>query len=159
RVRPWLRRLVTRSLAIIPAFIVIWLAGPHGTLQLMLLSQVILNLQLPFAIIPLLQFTNDPRRMGEFASGKKIRIVGWITAFVVLGLNIWLAGQSIADWASGSGEYAPLVWTLSIALCAALLVLLGWIIMQPYRMKTQSQTATLGVEEQTKDLITVQRYR
>ena len=158
RVRPWLRRLVTRALAIIPAFIVIWLAGSHGTFQLLLLSQVILSLQLPFAIIPLLQFTNDPRRMGEFASGWKIRAIGWTTALVVLGLNIWLAEQSIADWASAAGGYAPLVWTVSLAICTALLGLLAWITMQPYR-RVQSKVPTLGVEDQTRDLVTVQRYR
>jgi len=158
RVRPWLRRLVTRALAIIPAFIVIWLSGSHGTFQLLLLSQVILSLQLPFAIIPLLQFTNDPRRMGEFASGWKIRAIGWTTALVVLGLNIWLAEQSIADWASAAGGYAPLVWTVSLAICTALLGLLAWITMQPYR-RVQSKVPTLGVEDQTRDLVTVQRYR
>ena len=158
RVRPWLRRLVTRALAIIPAFIVIWLAGSHGTFQLLLLSQVILSLQLPFAIIPLLQFTNDPRRMGEFTSGWKIRATGWVTAVVVLGLNVWLAGQSISDWAAGAGSWAPLIWILSISICAALLGLLGWITVQPYR-RVPSRPATLGVEEQTRDLVTVQRYR
>ena len=158
RVRPWLRRLVTRALAIIPAMIVIWLTHGKGTLKLLILSQVVLNLQLPFAIIPLLQFTNDPRRMGEFASGWKIRAVGWATAIVVLGLNIWLAGQSIADWASGAGRFAPVVWTVSVALCSALLGLLAWITMQPYR-RVQSKVATLGVEEQNRDLVTVQRYR
>lgn len=150
-------RLVTRALAIIPAFIVIWLAGSHGTFQLLLLSQVVLSLQLPFAIIPLLQFTNDRRRMGEFASGWKIRAVGWTTAVVVLGLNIWLAEQSIADWAA-AGPYAPLVWGVSVLLCGALLGLLGWITLQPYR-RAESKLATLGVEEQTRDLVTVQRYR
>ena len=78
RVRPWLRRLVTRALAIIPALIVIWLSGSKGTLKLLILSQVVLNLQLPFAIIPLLQFTNDPRRMGEFKKRlEEICATGW----------------------------------------------------------------------------------
>jgi manganese transport protein len=158
RVRPWLRRLVTRALAIIPAMIVIWLTGGKGTLKLLILSQVVLSLQLPFAIIPLLQFTNDPRRMGEFVSSWKIRATGWTTAIVVLGLNVWLAGQSIRDWAAGAGRYAPLVWAFSVTLCGALLGLLGWIAMQPYR-RAQSKLATLGVEEQTLDLVTVQRYR
>ncbi len=158
RVRPWLRRLVTRALAIIPAFIVIWLAGSHGTFQLLLLSQVILSVQLPFAIIPLLQFTNDPQRMGQFASGWKIRATGWATAIVVLSLNVWLAGQSISEWASGAGSFAPLIWTVSVALCVSLLGLLGWIMTQPYR-RSHSKPATLGVEEQTRDLVTVQRYR
>ena len=158
RVRPWLRRLVTRALAIIPALIVIWMAGSEGTMKLLVLSQVILSLQLPFAIVPLLQFTNDPRRMGEFTSGWKIRATGWVTAIVVLGLNIWLAGQSIRDWAKDAGPWAPLVWILSISICIALLGLLGWITMQPYR-RVHARPATLGVEEQTRDLVTVQRYR
>src|SRR6185312_1150254 len=84
RVRPWLRRLVTRSLAVIPAALVIWLAGDGGTLKLMLLSQVVLSLQLPFAILPLIHFTSDPRRMGPFASGLKLRIGGWLTALIVI---------------------------------------------------------------------------
>jgi manganese transport protein len=125
---------------------------------------VILSLQLPFAIIPLLQFTNDPRRMGEFATGWKIRATGWVTAAVVLGLNVWLAGQSIADWAAEAGGYAALVWTVSLAICGGLLGLLAWITLQPYRERAQSRLAasklaTLGVEEQTRELVTLQRYR
>jgi manganese transport protein len=164
RVRPWLRRLVTRALAIVPAFVVIWLAGSHGTFRLLLLSQVVLNLQLPFAIIPLLQFTNDRRKMGEFASGWKVQAAGWTTAVIVLSLNIWLAAQSIAEWASGAGQYAPLVWALSTAICAALLGLLIWITVQPYRrVAVGPATATLGLEEQTHELVPemvrIQRYR
>jgi manganese transport protein len=158
RVRPWLRRLVTRALAIIPACVAIWLAGSRGTLQLLVLSQVVLNLQLPFAIIPLLQFTNDRNRMGEFASSWKVRAAGWVTAVVVLGLNIWLAAQTIIEWGSGAGRYAPLVWTLSALICIGLLVLLAAITLQPFR-HDESKVATLGVEQQTRDLVTVQRYR
>ncbi|HVV47164.1 MAG TPA: Nramp family divalent metal transporter [Bryobacteraceae bacterium] len=158
RVRPWLRRLVTRALAIIPACIAISLAGSEGTLQLLVLSQVVLNLQLPFAIIPLLQFTNDRNRMGEFASGWKIRAAGWVTAVVVLGLNIWLAAQTILEWGNGAGRYAPLVWILSAVICIGLLVLLGAVTLQPFR-HDESKVATLGVEQQTRDLVTVQRYR
>ena len=87
-------------LAIIPAAAVIWFAGNSGTFQLLLLSQVVLNLQLPFAILPLLHFTNDPQRMGEFSSGRALRIGGWLTALIVIGLNIWLAAQTIAGWAA-----------------------------------------------------------
>jgi manganese transport protein len=158
RVRPWLRRLVTRALAIVPALIVIWLTGSKGTLKLLILSQVVLSLQLPFAIIPLLQFTNDPRRMGEFTSGWKIRATGWVTAVVVLGLNVWIAGQSIVEWAKNAGAWAPLIWMVSISISVSLLGLLGWITMQPYR-RVHARPATLGVEEQTRDLVTVQRYR
>ncbi len=163
RVRPWLRRLVTRMLAIVPAFIVIWLAGSSGTFKLLLLSQVVLNLQLPFAIMPLIQFTSDKRRMGPFASGWKLRLAGWATALIVLGLNLWLAGQTIADWARGSGEWAPLVWVASILVCGALLGLLLWITVQPYR-GAASRKATLGLEpksaeQRARELITAPQYR
>jgi len=146
RVRPWLRRLVTRALAIVPAFVVIWLAGSKGTLSLLLLSQVVLGLQLPFAILPLLHFTNDPQRMGDLASGWKLRLGGWLTALVVIGLNIWLAGQQIAEWASKAGGYAPLVWIVCVAIGGSLLGLLLWIAVQPYRSPA-AVPATLGLEK------------
>ena len=156
RVRPWLRRLATRSLAIVPAFIVIWLAGSQGTFQLLLLSQVVLSLQLPFAIMPLIQFTSDPQRMGPFASGIKLRIGGWATALAVLSLNLWLAWSAISDWARSAGNWAPLVWAGSLCLCAALLGLLVWITLQPYRRAVLP--ATLGLEERSADLISAPEY-
>jgi len=158
RVQPWLRRLVTRLLAIVPAFLVIWLNGNGGTLKLLILSQVILNLQLPFAIIPLLHFTNDPQRMGHFASGWKLRLGGWVTAVIVVSLNLWLAAQSIADWAHGAGAYAPLVWALSLLVSGGIFGLLIWITVQPYR-RPHAITATLGLEEASAELIAVPQYR
>ena len=146
RVRPWLRRLVTRALAIIPAFLVIWLAGSGGTLKLLLLSQVVLSLQLPFAILPLINFTNDPLRMGAFVSGRTLRIGGWITALIVIGLNLWLAQQSVADWARGAGKFSPLIWTVCLLLGGALCGLLLWIAAHPFRRPAVA-TATLGLDE------------
>ena len=77
RMKPWLRRFFTRSLAVTPAALVIWLAGERATFQLIILSQVILSLQLPFAVIPLVQFTNDRGRMGEFANAAWVRALSW----------------------------------------------------------------------------------
>jgi manganese transport protein len=158
RVQPWLRRLVTRLLAIVPAFLVIWLNGNGGTLKLLILSQVVLNLQLPFAIVPLLHFTNDTQRMGVFASGRLVRLGGWATAFIVVGLNVWLAVQSISDWAHGAGSWAPVVWTFSIAVCGALFGLLAWITIQPYR-RPASAPATLGLEAASAEIVAVPQYR
>ena len=158
RIRPWLRRLVTRSLAIVPAFITIWIAGSRGTFQLLLLSQVVLSLQLPFAILPLIQFTNDARRMGPFASGPKLRAAGWLTAAIVLALNVWLAGQTISEWARGAGELAWLVWTASTVVCGALFGLLAWITLQPYR-RVATVPATLGLERQSPEVVTAPVYR
>ncbi len=133
RIQPWLRRLVTRLLAIVPAFVVIWISGNNGTLKLLILSQVVLNLQLPFAIVPLLHFTNDRQRMGPFASGLWLRLGGWATAVIVVGLNLWLGGQTIHDWVQDSGRWAPLVWTVCLSVSGGLLWLLAWITVQPYR--------------------------
>ena len=158
RVQPWLRRLVTRSLAIVPAIVVIWLMGNQGTFRLLILSQVVLNLQLPFAIIPLLHFTNDPQRMGVFANGRTLRLGGWITAVIVVGLNLWLAGQTMAGWAQASGRFAPLVWGFSLLVSGVMFGLLGWITLQPYRRPSTS-AITLGLESISAELIAAPLYR
>ena len=158
RVQPWLRRLVTRLLAIVPAALVIWINGNRGTLQLLILSQVILNLQLPFAIVPLLHFTNDRQRMGPFRSGWKLRVGGWTTAAVVVGLNIWLAIQTMHDWAHAAGDWGPLVWAISIPVCSGLFGLLIWITLQPYR-RTIPTAGTLGLEQASAELIAVPHYQ
>ena len=80
RMRPWMRRLVTRGLALIPATIVIALSGDHGLYRLLILSQVVLSLQLPFATIPLIHFTSDPGKMGVFANHAWVKIVAWTIA-------------------------------------------------------------------------------
>jgi len=98
RMRPWLRRLVTRSLAIVPAAFTIYFAGEGSTYHLLLLSQVILSMQLPFAVIPLIQFTSDRRRMGDFANRLWVVILAWITAAIIVGLNVWWLFTKAAAW-------------------------------------------------------------
>jgi manganese transport protein len=90
RIRPWLRRLITRSLAIIPATVVIALQGERGSYQLLILSQVILSLQLPFAIVPLVQFTSSRDKMGRFANPTWLKVIAWIVAGFIISLNVWL---------------------------------------------------------------------
>src|SRR5260370_109017 len=87
RMKPWLRRLVTPSLAILPAVLVIGLMGEGRVTALLILSQVILCFQLPFAVIPLIQFTSDRSKMGEFTNSRVTIVVAWITAAMILGLN------------------------------------------------------------------------
>lgn len=95
RMQAWLRRLITRLVAITPAVITILVAGESATYQLLILSQVILSLQLPFAVIPLIQFTSDARKMGEFASPVWVRALAWTTAAIIVGLNLRLAAQTL----------------------------------------------------------------
>ena len=90
RLRPWLRRLLTRGIAIVPAIVVTAFQGERGTVDLLLLSQVILSLQLPFAVIPLVQFTNDPKKMGAFANRPWLVAASWCTAAAIVALNAWL---------------------------------------------------------------------
>jgi manganese transport protein len=89
RVAPWLRRLITRSIAIVPTIVVVALWGEHGTEKLLLLSQVILSLQLSFAVIPLVIFTSDRKRMGEFTNAPWLKALSWTTAVLIAGLNGW----------------------------------------------------------------------
>ncbi len=88
-VSPWLRRMITRTLAIIPTIIVVALYGAHGTEKLLILSQVILSLQLSFAVVPLVIFTNSRKRMGEFANGPLLKTTAWFVAVLIAGLNGW----------------------------------------------------------------------
>jgi manganese transport protein len=93
RLRPWLRRLITRGVAIVPAVVVTAFWGTKGTSQLLILSQVILSMQLSFAVFPLVMFTSDKRKMGEFANAAWLKILSWVTAVFILVLNAWLLIQ------------------------------------------------------------------
>jgi manganese transport protein len=94
RVRPWLRRLITRGLAIIPAIIVTAFWGERGTADLLIFSQVILSIQLSFAVFPLVMFTSDRRKMGDFVNSPWVKYLAWMTAIVIALLNAWLLVQS-----------------------------------------------------------------
>jgi manganese transport protein len=131
RMRPWLRRLITRTMAITPAALMIYIAGEQSTFQLIILSQVILSLQLPFAIIPLIHFTNDRARMGAFANPIWVRILAWTTAVVIVGLNLRLAVMAIADWLAQAGPWRMLILAISVAAGAMLLFLLSWVTLEP----------------------------
>jgi manganese transport protein len=90
RLKPWLRRLITRSLAIIPAALVIGIAGEKQVTTLLILSQVVLSFQLPFAVVPLIQFTNDRKKMGPFANRPWVAVLAWGVAIAIIGLNALL---------------------------------------------------------------------
>jgi len=93
RIRPWLRRLITRGIAIIPAAIVAVMYGESGTAKLLVLSQVILSMQLSFAVFPLVRFTSDKVKMGEFVNRRWLKLLAYLVAVVIAGLNIWLLIQ------------------------------------------------------------------
>src|ERR1700732_5212670 len=90
RLRPWLRRLITRLIAIIPAVLVIAIAGESKTTQLLVASQVVLSMQLGFAVWPLLRFTGEKAKLGEFANKLWLKVLGWMTALIIITLNLKL---------------------------------------------------------------------
>jgi manganese transport protein len=95
RLRPWLRRLITRLIAIVPAIIVIAMYGERGTGPLIILSQVVLSLQLPFAVFPLVMFTSDARKMGPFVNPAWVKGLAWTVAVIIGALNVYLLYQTI----------------------------------------------------------------
>ncbi len=98
RLRPWLRRLITRLIAIVPAAIVAGLYGERGTGELLIFSQVILSLQLSFAVVPLVMFTSDKVKMGRFVNPAWLKVLAWSVTAVIVVLNGYLLFQTVAGW-------------------------------------------------------------
>ena len=98
RLQPWVRRLITRAIAIIPAVIVTALYGESGTAQLLIFSQVVLSLQLSFAVYPLVRFTSDKVKMGPFVNARWLSALAYSVAFLIAGLNAWLLVQGVRAW-------------------------------------------------------------
>src|SRR3954467_12656262 len=115
-IAPWLRRLVTRLIALVPAVVVISLTGEGSTQQLLVLSQVILSLQLSFAVIPLIHFTSNRRNMGPFATPWWGQVVAWLVGAIIVVLNGKLVFDQVVSWVELAGESGlgvgpmPLSW-------------------------------------------------
>ena len=130
RITPWLRRLITRLLAVVPAFLVIWLKGEEETGELLILSQVILSMQLGFAIIPLIHFVSDKKKMGSFAIGTITRIASWVTAIIIVSLNIKLVYATISDLLDKPNNWWVYAFVIPVALYG--IVLLLYIAIKPF---------------------------
>ncbi len=134
RMRPWIRRLLTRGIALVPAVLVIAARGREGTYQLLIFSQVILSLQLPFAIIPLIHFTSDPKKMGPFANKIPVKALAWTAAAVVAALNLKLVVESLGTSLSDSALWLR---ALGIAGILALIGLLLYVTLRPIFASSQ----------------------
>lgn len=132
RMRPWLRRLITRLIAIVPAAIAISLKGDEASFRLLILSQVILSMQLPFAVIPLIHFTSDRQRMGTFANPGWVRLLAWSAAAVIVTLNVRLVVQGVQQWFIAAGAWRWLIQLLVIPVAVSLLAVLIWITCEPW---------------------------
>ena len=138
RMRPWLRRLVTRLVAIVPAALTVWYSGEQGTYKLLILSQVMLSMQLPFAVIPLIQFTSSRDKMGEFANAVWVRVLAWTAAAIIVSLNVWLVIRIFGEWIQATG---PWLWVLVGPLSLAVAGLLIYVTLQPWVPSWRSTTA------------------
>jgi manganese transport protein len=125
KIRPVLRRLITRLLAIVPAVIVIAVKGERGSYDLLIFSQVVLSLQLPFAVVPLIRFTSDRSIMGVFANRRWVQALAWAAAAVIIALNANLIVTALGRWIADAGPKALVLWATAVpfALGCALLLL------------------------------------
>lgn len=136
RIQPWVRRIITRLIAIIPAVIVITIFGESVTGKLLILSQVILSLQLGFAIIPLIHFVSDKTKMKGFHIGKKTQILSWLVAIIIVSLNVKLVFDEITGWLETS-ENPLVLWLTVVPLAIGFLILLLYIVFKPFITKTK----------------------
>ncbi len=134
RIAPWMRRLITRLIAIVPALLTIFYYGEAATGKLLVLSQVILSLQLGFAVIPLIHFVSDRQRMGEFVISNWVKVLAWISSLIIVGLNARLVTSYLYDWMTTSGH--PLViYGLVLPLTISVGALLVYITIRPWLSK------------------------
>ncbi|MFN0214142.1 MAG: Nramp family divalent metal transporter [Saprospiraceae bacterium] len=153
RIAPWLRRIITRLLAVVPALIVVNLMGEHATGDMLIMSQVILSMQLGFAVIPLLHYVSDKRRMGKFAIGFWAKLGGWSSAAIIVALNIWLVGETVLEWAA-DGHSAVQFIVIPVLLFA--LGMLVYITVKPLIAKRLPQEKTYLPHGVFKEIQTLQ---
>ena len=139
RVQPWVRRIVTRIIAIVPALFTVLYFGERATGELLILSQVVLSLQLGFAIIPLIHFVSDKKKMGSFAIGTWTKIASWVIAITIVILNAKLVFDEISNWITVS-EHPIYIWIFVVPLAIGALVLLLYIIWKPLQKQRTKPT-------------------
>ncbi|MCP2026319.1 manganese transport protein [Flavobacterium sp. HSC-32F16] len=138
RIQPWVRRIITRLIAIVPALIVIWVYGESVTGKLLILSQVILSLQLGFAIIPLIHFVSDKSKMNGFHISRTTQVISWIIALIIVSLNAKLVYDEITSWLESS-NHPIILWVTVIPLAIAFSALLLYIVFKPFIAKAKSK--------------------
>jgi manganese transport protein len=131
RIAPWLRRLITRMIAIIPAMIVIIIYGEEETGAMLIFSQVILSLQLGFAIVPLIHFNSDREKMGVFVIKPWVKIAAWLIATTIITLNVKLVINEVTGWLADAGDNAWILWITVVPVIVGAGLLLLYIIFKP----------------------------
>jgi manganese transport protein len=135
RIQPWIRRLLTRSLAILPAFFTIFFFGEQALGGLLILSQVVLSLQLGFAVIPLIHFNSDREKMKEFTIKNWVKILAWLSALIIVSLNVQLVIEEIGSWISSTTISVLWIYLLVIPLAISIGILLLYVFLMPFFRK------------------------
>jgi manganese transport protein len=143
RIQPWIRRLLTRLLAILPAFFTIIFFGEHALGGLLILSQVILSLQLGFAVIPLIHFNSDREKMKEYTIKTWVKILAWLSALIIVSLNVQLVIEEISNWISSATISVWYIYLLVIPLAIAIGVLLLYVFLMPFFRKHERQLSNV----------------
>ena len=154
RIQPWLRRLITRLIAIVPAFLVIYLLGEDATGELLILSQVILSLQLGFAVIPLIHMTSNKKQMGEFANKLWVKILAWLIALTIVSLNAKLVVETVSGWIA-EAENPTVYYFTVVPLVVGAGILLLYITFAPI-IKSVKHKVTYTPDGLPKDLDIIQ---
>jgi manganese transport protein len=141
RIQPWLRRLISRGLAIVPAALVIAIRGERAVDDLLVLSQVVLSLQLSFAVLPLVKFTSDRERMGEFTNPLWVVVAAIAVAVLILGLNVLLVSQQLGAWVTATHGLAREVLLLVLVPVLAVLAALLGLILAPASVRRLAPAA------------------
>jgi manganese transport protein len=154
RMQPWLRRAVTRTLAIIPAVLTIYFFGAASTLQLIIFSQAVLTMQLPFAVIPLVHLTSDKKIMGEFASGVWLKASAWICALFILVLDVWMTVGQVLDWMNAApAGYRALIGVVSALAGIGFLALLGMVTFWPWIGGSYKRSKLVALEREADETL------
>lgn len=160
RIQPWIRRMLTRVIAIVPALITITYFGESVTGKLLILSQVILSLQLGFAVVPLIHFVSDKSKMGDFVIGIKVKILAWISAIIIVVLNVKLVYGNITEWIINAGDNAIWLWISVVPVAIISGLLLVYISLKPLLFKSKEARSS-SVHENVKKIeqLTVAPHR
>jgi manganese transport protein len=143
RIQPWIRRLLTRLLAIIPAFFTIMFFGEEALGSLLILSQVVLSLQLGFAVIPLIHFNSDRQKMKEYTIKTWVKILAWLSALIIVSLNVQLVIEEIGSWLSSTTISVWWIYLLVIPIAITIGILLLYVFLMPFFRKYERKISNV----------------
>jgi manganese transport protein len=159
RISPWIRRMLTRLIAVLPAVITLWYFGDDKLGDLLIFSQVVLSLQLGFAIIPLIHFTNSPELMGEFKNKAWVKVLAWTSAFVIIGLNIKLVIEELHRFHASRFGSNQLLNILIVLVLIYVAMLLLYILFHPWFKKVRSRNIIPHLPTEVLDLRPAKKFR